>query len=149
MPTMEKRVRTDAGLASELRLAVMRLRRRLASERHPDNPLSINAMSVLGVLERSGDLTLGELAAFERVRAPSMTRTVNWLEDGGYVTRRPHATDGRQVLVALTDQGRATVLADRARRDEWLAQRLRTLTPEERDVLRRAVPILERLTRED
>jgi DNA-binding MarR family transcriptional regulator len=145
MPTVEKVARTDAGLASELRLSVMRLRRRLANERHPDNELSLNQMAVLGALYRNGDLTVGELAAHERVQPPSMTRTVNCLEEGGYVARRPHETDGRQVLVALTGSGRETVLADRARRDAWLAMRLRDLTPEERAVLRRAAPILERL----
>lgn len=147
MPTVEKVARTDAGLASELRLSVMRLRRRLANERHPDNELSLNQMAVLGALYRNGDLTVGELAAHERVQPPSMTRAVNCLEEGGYVARRPHETDGRQVLVALTGAGRETVLADRARRDAWLAMRLRDLTPEERAVLRRAAPILERLAR--
>ena len=145
MPTVEKVARTDAGLASELRLSVMRLRRRLAHERHPDNELSLNQMAVLGALYRNGDLTVGELAAHERVQPPSMTRTVNCLEEGGYVARRPHETDGRQVLVALTGSGRETVLADRARRDAWLAMRLRDLTPEERAVLRQAAPLLERL----
>jgi len=145
MPTVEKVARTDAGLASELRLSVMRLRRRLANERHPDNELSLNQMAVLGALYRNGDLTVGELAAHERVQPPSMTRTVNCLEEGGYVARRPHETDGRQVLVALTGSGRETVLADRARRDAWLAMRLRDLTPEERAVLRQAAPLLERL----
>ena len=149
MPTVEKVARSDAGLASELRLSVMRLRRRLANERHPDNELSLNQMAVLGALYRNGDLAVGELAAHERVQPPSMTRTVNCLEEGGYVTRRPHDTDGRQVVVALTDTGRATVLADRARRDAWLAQRLRELAPEERAVLRAATPILERIAQKD
>ena len=149
MPTVEKVARTDAGLASELRLSVMRLRRRLANERHPDNELSLNQMAVLGALYRNGDLALGELAAHERVQPPSMTRTVNCLEEGGYVARRPHETDGRQVLVTLTESGRATVLADRARRDAWLARRLRDLTPEQRDVLRRAAPILQDLAQKD
>jgi DNA-binding MarR family transcriptional regulator len=149
MPTTEKVARTDAGLASELRLSVMRLRRRLANERHPDNELSLNQMAVLGALYRYGDLPVGELAARERVQPPSMTRTVNCLEEGGYVARRPHETDGRQVLVTLTESGRATVLADRARRDAWLAMRLRDLSPEDRAVLRRAAPILERLARDD
>ena len=149
MPTVEKVARTDAGLASELRLSVMRLRRRLANERHPDNELSLNQMAVLGALYRNGDLALGELAAHERVQPPSMTRTVNCLEEGGYVARRPHETDGRQVLVTLTESGRATVLADLARRDAWLAMRLRDLTPEERAVLRRAAPILERLAQHE
>jgi len=149
MPTAATVARTDAGLASELRLSVMRLRRRLAGERHPDNPLSMGAMAVLGCLFRNGDLTVGELAALERVQPPSMTRTVNALEVGGYVSRRAHETDGRQVVVALSDQGRTTLLADRARRDAWLARRLRDLTPEERDLLRRAAPVLERLAHSD
>lgn len=146
MPTVEKVVRSDAGLAAELRVSVMRLRRRLANERHPDNQLSVTAMAVLGALYRNGELTLGELASHERVQPPSMTRTVTCLEDGGYVSRRPHDTDGRQVLIALTEHGRATLLTDRRRRDVWLAQRLRELTPAERAVLRVAAPILERIS---
>jgi DNA-binding MarR family transcriptional regulator len=109
----------------------------------------MGAMSVLGCLFRNGDLTVGELAAHERVQPPSMTRTVNALVERGYVTRRPHETDGRQVVVALSEQGRTTLLADRARRDAWLACRLRELTPEERDVLRRAAPLLQRLATAD
>ena len=149
MPTVEKVARTDAGLASELRLSVMRLRRRLANERHPDNTLSMNSMATLGSLYRNGDLTIGELAAQEGVQPPSMTRTVNCLEEGGYVARRAHDTDGRQVLVTLTDSGTATLLADRKRRDEWLAQRLRGLSADERAVLRQAAPILQRLAQKD
>ena len=149
MPTPEKTVRTDAGLASELRLSVMRLRRRLAGERHPDNPLSMGQLALLGALYRNGDQTVGELAAVERVQPPSMTRTVNCLADGGYVERRSHPSDGRQVVVALTAEGRAVLLADRARRDEWLARRLAALTADERDALRRATPILQRLAEAD
>ena len=74
-----------------------------------------------------------------------MTRTVTCLETDGYVERRRHETDGRQVVVVLTDLGRQTLLADRRRRDEWLARRLRELSPAERAVLRDAAPILERL----
>jgi DNA-binding MarR family transcriptional regulator len=149
MPTVEKVARTDAGLAAELRLGVMRLRRRLAGERHPDNELSLNQMGVLGVLARRGAMTVGELAAAEKVQPPSMTRTVNCLEESGDVRKRPHETDGRQVVVELSEQGRDRVLADRARRDAWLAQRLRELTPEERAVLRQAAPILDRLAQKD
>ena len=148
MPTVEKIARTDAGLASELRLSVMRLRRRLASERDPSNDLSINSMAVLGSLSRHGDLTVGELAALERVQPPSMTRKVKVLEEGGYVARRAHETDGRVVVVALTDRGRERVVADRRRRDEWLARQLRDLTPGEREVLRSAAPIIMRMAQQ-
>ena len=149
MPTVEKVARTDAGLASELRVSVMRLRRRLANERDPANDLSIPMMAVLGGLFRHGELTVGELAALERVQPPTMTRKVNGLEEAGYVSRRPHESDGRVVVVTLTDHGRQTVLADRRRRDEWLARQLRDLTPEERATLRAAAPILQRLSERD
>jgi DNA-binding MarR family transcriptional regulator len=149
MPTVSRAARTDAGLAAELRVSVMRLRRRLANERHPDNELSLGAMAVLGCLYRNGELSVGELAAQERVQPPSMTRTVNCLEEGGYVARRPHDTDRRQVVVVLSDLGRETVLADRARRDAWLARKLKDLTAEERAVLRRAAPILDELSQKD
>jgi DNA-binding MarR family transcriptional regulator len=149
MPTVEKVARTDAGLAAELRLGVMRLRRRLAGERHPDNELSLNQMGVLGVLARRGAMTVGELAAAEKVQPPSMTRTVNCLEESGDVRKRPHETDGRQVVVELSDRGRARVLADRDRRDAWLNRRLRDLSAEERAVLRKAAPILQDLAQKD
>ncbi|HQR26662.1 MAG TPA: MarR family transcriptional regulator [Nocardioides sp.] len=142
MPTVASAVRSDEGLASELRLAVMRLRRRLVAERDPANELSLSQMSVLGSLYRLGELSIGELAAHERVQPPSMTRTVSCLEERGHVLRRPHASDGRQVLVSLSDLGRRTLLADRERRDLWLAQRLTELTHEQRAVLRQAVPVL-------
>ena len=147
MPTVAQVARSDAGLASELRLSVMRLRRRLALERHPDNELSLGQMAVLGCLFRYGHLTVGQLAQQEQVQPPSMTRTVTGLEEGGYVARRPHETDGRQVVVHLSDTGRAVVIADRKRRDAWLAQQLRDLTPQERAALRAAAPIIERLSR--
>jgi DNA-binding MarR family transcriptional regulator len=146
MPSAQKVSRTDTGLSSALRISVMRLARRMRSERDPDNELlPVGQLSVLGTLKRHGESTVGELAAVERVQPPSMTRTVSCLADGGYVVRRKHETDGRQVVVALSDKGLATLAADRRRRDAWLAQRLRELTADERAVLRRAAPIIERL----
>src|SRR6478752_4368808 len=147
MPTVEKVARTDSGLASALRVSVARLSRRLRSERDPDNELSIGQIQVLGDLFRNGECTVGELASLERVQPPSMTRTVNCLGEGGYIVRRKNDADGRQVVVALSEKGSQTLAADRRRRDAWLAQRLRELSPDERSVLRQAAPILERLAR--
>jgi len=107
MPTVQNVARTDAGLASELRVSVMRLRRRLIVEGLPDEALSLTQTSVLACLYRNGDLTVGDLAAFERVQPPSMTRTVKLLESGGYLTRRAHDTDGRQVVVHYAAQSRS------------------------------------------
>jgi len=136
---------STARLASGLRPAVMRLRRRLANERDPEANLSMTSSSVLAALFTADELTLGALAALERVQPPTMTRTINALEDDGYVTRRPGENDRRQVLIAITDKGRQIVLATRARRDEWLSRRLEELSADERAVLRQAVPILEKL----
>lgn len=149
MPRLQMNVRSDAALASELRFAVMRLRRRLVRERHPDNDLSLTAMAVVWGLNRHGDLTIGALAAREQVRPPSMTRTVTALVTDGLVERVSHPSDGRQVVVRLTDAGRAVVNADAARRERWLSLRLGELTPVERDVLRRAAPLLQRLAEGD
>lgn len=145
-PTAEKAVRTDPGLAASLRVSVARLGRRLRSERADDVPVSVSGLGVLGLLHREGDRTIGQLAAAERVQPPSMTRTVSCLERDGFVERHPHPTDGRQVLIGLTPQGRALIHTERRRRDAWLAQRLKELTPDERDLLRRAAPLLERLS---
>ena len=132
----------DEGLTSALRVGVMRLARRIRLERSSED-LSLNQLAVLGTLLRSGELALGELAAIERVKPPSITRTVNCLVDAGLVTRRPHATDGRQVMVDLTEQARRVLDEDRRRRDLWLAQRLDELGPEDRELLRRVAPLLD------
>jgi len=144
-PTVDSVTRTDAGLASQLRVSVMRLARRLRNERDPENALGVGAISVLGVLLRHGEQTIGQLAAHERVQPPSMTRTVSCLVDDGYVVRRPSETDGRSTLVAISDLGRQILLADRRRRDAWLARQLKDLTPAERDLLRQVAPLIERL----
>jgi DNA-binding MarR family transcriptional regulator len=144
-PTVEHVTRTDAGLASQLRVSVMRLARRLRNERDPDNQLGVGAISVLGVLIREGESTIGQLAAHERVQPPSMTRTVNCLVDDGYAVRRPSETDGRSTLSAISDMGREVLLADRRRRDAWLARQLKDLTPAERELLREVAPLIERL----
>ena len=134
----------DTLLASELRMTVMRLARRLRNQR-ADTSLSMSAIAALGTLDRHGPLTPGELAAHERVQPPSMTRIIGKLEVAGMLTRTGHPTDGRQVLVAVSDEGRALLKADRKRRDAWLALRMRDLSPEDVEVLRQAGVILNRI----
>jgi len=144
-PSVEKVSRTDAGLASSLRVSVARLARRLRNEREPDDGLGLGALSALGLLFREGPLTVGQLADRDRVQPPSMTRTVSHLVDAGFADRRRNDEDGRQVVVEISEAGRKRVLEDRRRRDAWLAHRLKELTPEERAVLRQAAPLLERI----
>jgi DNA-binding MarR family transcriptional regulator len=135
--------KNDLALSSALRISVMRLSRRLRAERS-DTPLTLNQLSALATLDRHGALSLGELAAHERVQPPSMTRTVDCLQELDLITRTPHPTDRRQVVIAISATGIGLLSEDRRRRDAWLACRLRELSPAERDVLRDAAPILER-----
>lgn len=139
----------NALLASDIRVSVGRLRRRLVAQRGDETAPSLGAMAVLGALGRHGPMTVGELAAYEQVRPPSMTRTVTALERAAWVRRVPDAHDGRVTWVELTDHGRDLVAADQQARDAWLARQLRALEPEEREVLRRAAPILAMLSRHD
>ncbi|HMU35402.1 MAG TPA: MarR family transcriptional regulator [Marmoricola sp.] len=131
--------------ASDFRVSIARLARRLRNERDPSNDLSITALGVLGVLMREGECTLGDLAAHERVQPPSMTRTVRKLEDAGLVNRRQCPKDGRSTYVTLSASGRATLLADRRRRDAWLSRAFEELTPAERQVLGEASAIMDKL----
>jgi DNA-binding MarR family transcriptional regulator len=123
----------------------MRFSRRLRRER-PDYPdLSMSHLSALASLEKASALSPRDLAAAEHVRPPSMTRIVARLEERGLVDRTRHATDGRQVVLALTPAGRELVTESRRLREEWLAGRLAALTAAERATLHDAVAILDRL----
>jgi len=135
---------SDTALASELRATVTRLNRRLRSQR-TDASLTLGRLAALGTLDRHGPLTPGELATHERVQPPSMTRIIAALEVAGLVTRTDHPTDRRQVLVALSTEGKALLREDRRRRDAWLAQRMRELDAEDLAVLRKAAAVLNRL----
>ena len=144
MPSDTARLaRTDSGLASALAVSVARLSRRLRQER--DSDLTATQLSALGSIRRHDSLTIGALAAFERVQPPSMTRTVSCLLDRGMVTRTASPTDGRQVVVSVSDEGLELLDAERRRRDAWLAKRLREMSPADRDLLRQAAPLLEGL----
>ena len=137
---------TDTELAAELRTSVMRLARRLRRMR-ADTSLGMGQLAALGTLDRHGPMTPGELAAHERVQPPSMTRIVKALEETGYVARAPHPTDGRQVVLTLTPAGARMLKEDRRQREAWLAQRLRDLPAEDRELLHRAAEVLDELGR--
>ena len=142
MPTMTR----TAELASSMRVSVMRLSRRLRYERG-DHALSLTQVATLATLDRHGPLTPRELADHEKVQPPSMTRILAGLEERALIERTPHASDGRQHLVSLTKAAHDLLRDDRRRRDAWLAQRLAELTQEERDVLRAAAALFDRITR--
>lgn len=133
-----------ADLASGLRLAVTRLARRLRQE-GAEGGITPSQLSALATVERFGPVTLGELAAYERVQPPTMTRIVAALADAGLVTREVDADDRRVARVRVTPAGRRLLARSRRRKTAFLATRLRRLDDDERRLLERAVPLLERL----
>jgi DNA-binding MarR family transcriptional regulator len=140
-----QQVKSDVGLASALRSSTLRLSRQIRRQREPGHDLTANQLGVLGALSKHEVMTIGDLAAHEQVKPPSMTRIVSNMEEAGLVVRRPHPIDKRQVTVELTAKADELIRANRKRRDEWLQTKLKQLTPEERDILRKAAPVLERL----
>jgi DNA-binding MarR family transcriptional regulator len=141
MSTQTRKTDT-AFVASQLRVVLGQLMRRLRAEHR--FPLSHGA--VLGRLDREGPLSVSDLALAERMRPQSMAQTVGELEADGHVARRPDPGDRRRALVELTDAGREALRADRERRVGWLASAIADdLTPEDQEILGRAVDVLRRL----
>jgi DNA-binding MarR family transcriptional regulator len=142
--------RSDTDLATALRISVSRLARRLRVERLmpelAEPALSDTQLAALATLERHGAMSPGDLAEHEKVQPPSMTRVIAALVDWELVTRAPHPTDRRQVILTVTPEGRSLVQRVRRRKEAWLAQRLAELSPQERATLREAAPILEKLS---
>jgi DNA-binding MarR family transcriptional regulator len=134
----------DSALASALRLSVVRLNRRLRGQR-ADHSITLTQLAALSTLKKHGPLTPGELAAYEKVQPPSMTRVLAALEERGLVDRSPHPSDGRQALVELTEAGRDLLEQEVRMREAWLSRRLAELTAEERAVLSAASELIDRL----
>jgi DNA-binding MarR family transcriptional regulator len=131
-----------AELAHDLRLACMRVSRRVRFESAQDT--APHQFSVLARLE-AGPAAVGDLAEVERVRAPSMSRTVAGLQEAGLVCRDVDPADGRVALISLTEHGKETLARERARRDAWMAHRLEGLAAEDRETLREATVLLDQV----
>ncbi|MFC5380912.1 MarR family winged helix-turn-helix transcriptional regulator [Aquipuribacter nitratireducens] len=133
------------ALSADLRVALMRIVRRLRAEKS-DADITDSQYAVLGLLDVKGPMTAASLAALERIRPPSMTRIVGSLLEAGLVERAAHPDDGRAQLVALTPAGREAVAETRRRRDEWLCRQLSQLSTEDRRTLARAAELLQGLS---
>jgi DNA-binding MarR family transcriptional regulator len=134
-----------ADLASELRVVLGKLRRRLREHANKGD-LSLSQMAVLGFLDREGPSTVTTLARAEGVRPQSMGATVAALEQAGLVTGAPDPADGRQNLLSLTRAAREWIEASRAAREDWLARAIRShLSPAEQEQLGRAAALLRRI----
>src|SRR5437660_9627346 len=116
----------DTDLASRLRFTVMRLARRLRQT--GDSDATLSQLSALSSIDHRGPLTLGELAAVERVAPPSMTRIVSHLEDRGLVSREVDAADRRVSRVSTTAEGQRLLERSRSKKTAYLAARIENLS---------------------
>jgi DNA-binding MarR family transcriptional regulator len=135
------------ALATRLHSNAIHLLRRLRGE-DVHSGLTGPRLSALSVVVFGGPVTLGDLAAAEQVRPPTMTHLVEALRRQGLVKRTIDPADRRVIRVVATPKGTALLMEGRDRRVRRLADPLRLLSPEERDVLERASTILERVLRD-
>lgn len=133
-----------AELASQLRMGVTRLARKLRREADP--AVTPTQLAALATVERHGPMTAGSLASHEQIQKPTATRLIAALTEAGLVDRLPDPTDGRVVWISITSEGKRFLQRFRRRSNEYLAKRIKGLEPEELATLGRAAAILERLT---
>ncbi|MFM1724166.1 MarR family transcriptional regulator [Rhodococcus sp. PAM 2766] len=136
------------ALASDLSLAVVRLTRHLRGRR-ADSQVTLTQLSALVTLAAEGPMTPGALAARERVQPPSMTRVIASLADVGLVDRAPHPTDGRQIIVSLSEAGHALIEGETQAREAWMTEKLAGLDATQLSTLREAVTIISSLVSEN
>jgi DNA-binding MarR family transcriptional regulator len=131
-------------IAEQMHSAAIHLLRKLRRE---DAASGLNAprISALSVIVFAGPVTLGDLAAAEQVRPPTMTRIVDALVEQGLATRMKNARDGRSTLIAATAAGRKLLLRGRERRVRALAQQIAALDAGEQAALDAAAEILTRV----
>ncbi len=126
-------------------MAIVRMARRLRQEAHTGGETSPTLTAALATVERKGPLTPSALADCEGIQRPTATRVVARLEAAGLVTRTGDPADGRVSHVAIAPAGRALLKRIRSRKNQYLARRLRELTPAEQATLAEAAALLERL----
>lgn len=132
--------------AAQLRMALVRTARRLRQEASAEaGGLTPTSTSALASVDVHGPLTPSELAAIERVKRPTMTRTLGCLEREGLIERTPDPADGRSSLIAINAAGRERLRRLRGRKNAYLARRMRDLSAEEVETLERAAAILDRM----
>jgi DNA-binding MarR family transcriptional regulator len=134
----------DEQLQQELRLLLQKVARRIRANRGGDH-ITDSQLGVLWRLEAKDGCSPGELAALEKVSPPSMNRTLNSLEESGYLTRSQDAGDARKVVLRLTDQGRLLTEETRRLRIEWFGSQFALLTREEQSRLLGVIGILRKL----
>jgi len=130
-------------VATRLRPALLRLNRELRREIHSLG-VTGGQVSLLIKIQKEPRIGIRELARWERMSTPGMSKYVARLEAAGLL-RRTEVEDRRRVGLQLTAEGSRVLSSVKRRRTAWLAERLRGLSPEELDAVDAAVEPLLRL----
>ena len=117
------------AVADTLRPTLLRLARELRREKIAG--VSPHQVGLLVAIKYTPGVTVGQLAAEERVSTAAMSKRVSRLERDGLVARTKSAADRRCTVLTLTEDGQRTLRCVRSRRTAWLASRLGALTPAE------------------
>lgn len=136
----------EQELAARLRLAVMRMARRLRQQ--SEEGATPSMLSALAVIERLGPITLSELAQAERVQPPSITKIAARLEEEGFIRRFGDPNDRRITRLGLSAKGKRFIEQNRSRKTAYLARGLGNLQPQQRAILSQAVEVLDHLLKE-
>jgi len=137
---------TNTSLADRLRVSVGRLARRLRQQSL--GGLTPSQSSVLANLDRRGPMTMTQIADQEGIAKPSATGIVGRLIDKGLVDKAIDPSDRRSSVIAINGAGSRLLDKRRKERTAFLTRRIESLDPDERDILERAVDILERMAEE-
>ncbi|HWY37918.1 MAG TPA: MarR family transcriptional regulator [Bacteroidia bacterium] len=133
-------------LSSSLREVVSALHKGLRKQMSVVNSYSMTEMETIGHLIRNASLLPTELASLARVKTQSMSHILNKLEEQRVIKRTPAKDDKRKVYISLTVLGRKIVEKTKYERDEWLKGVIeRSLTHKEKDLLAKALPVLNKL----
>jgi DNA-binding MarR family transcriptional regulator len=147
MPQATKQQLDAMAVADSLRPTLLRLGRELRREKIAG--VSPQQVGLLVAIKYSRGITVGELAAEERVSTAAMSKRVTRLERDGLVARTKSDADRRRTGLTLTEDGQRTLRRVRSRRTAWLASRLGALTPGELAAVGAAAESLARLVEGD
>lgn len=134
------------SLAFSLRSIISGLHKTLRKKMPLDTALSLTELETIGLISRNGSMLPSELALHTKITMPSMSQILKKMEKGGIIQKKSSLKDRRKILISLTALGKKKVEEVQASKNELIKQLIQTkLTTEEIEVLKQAVPILQKL----
>lgn len=137
---------SEPQLASDLRMVITRLIKKLRNKSSTSEKLSLTERSTIALLDQHKELLPNELAAMEKITSQSMSQILNHLQELGFINRKTSETDKRKAIISLSETGKSILYKVRNERDEWLNKALKeTCSAKEQEILRQALVPLTKL----